>query len=289
MAIRQISKYIKDIQTKLFPALKNNYNLDMNENPTNISTTLATFNGQIDGDRIIFEFSSNHKDLADYPNEPVLFLYLYLNYKGTKAGIINLNNINEAVEIIYAALYELGYRTQEDINKEKERKRQEKEKKIQDEKERMQRRKEELLNQPEDDEENEVNNEENETQSSLLEMNNNFDRYLSILQQSNQINSQINATISYLSESNNYKIVNVYIYYITRTQCLVQTEGIKPKIDQQTTWDKAKNYLNKVTEKINGVIVLSAMDENGNDIELKPDEEDFESNNSNDIDSGINL
>ena len=81
----------------------------------------------------------------------------------------------------------------------------------------------------------------------------------------------------------------MYIYYITKVQCLVQTEGIKPKLDQQSTWDKVKSYLNKVTEKINGVIVLSAIDENGNDIILKSDETSFKDNNSDDIDSGINL
>lgn len=288
MAIRQISKYIKNIQTKLFPALKNNYNLDMNENPTNISTTLATFNGQLNDNRVILEFSSNHKDLADYPDEPVLFLYLYFNYKGTKAGIINLNNINEAVEIIYAALYELGYRTQEDINKEKEKKKKEQEKKLQDEKERLKKRKEELLKQTQEDEIDYDNEEpeEDESKSSILEMNNDFDKYLSILQENNQPNSQINATISYLSENNNYKIINVNLFYITKNQCLIQTEGVKPKIDQQTSWDKAKNYIIKVTEKINGVIAISALDENGDDIILKPEENE---NNSDDLDTGINI
>ena len=84
MAIRQISKYIKNIQIKLFPALKNNYNLDMNENPTNISTTLATFNGQLNDNRVILEFSSNHVDLTDYQNQNVIFLTIYYKSRGTK-------------------------------------------------------------------------------------------------------------------------------------------------------------------------------------------------------------
>lgn len=288
MAIRQINKYLEDLQTKLFPALQDSYNLIINESPTKVSNTLATFVGQIDGDRVILEFSSNHRDLSDYNNEPVLFLYLYYKSKGTKAGIINLNNIDEALDIIYASLYSLGYRSQEDIEEERRKIEKDKEKKIQDEKERLKKRKEELLSQPEEEKDDDIDNEEDESESSLVEMNSDFDRYLSILKENNQPNSQINATISYPSDDNNFKVVNVYIFYITKNQCLVQTEGIKPKIDQQSTWEKAKNYLINVTKKINGVIVLSAFDENGKEIILKSDDT-IESNNDSDLDLGIEI
>lgn len=288
MAIRQINKYLEDLQTKLFPALQDSYNLIINESPTKVSNTLATFVGQIDGDRVILEFSSNHRDLSDYNNEPVLFLYLYYKSKGTKAGIINLNNIDEALDIIYASLYSLGYRSQEDIEEERRKIEKDKEKKIQDEKERLKKRKEELLSQPEEEKDDDIDNEEDESESSLVEMNSDFDRYLSILKENNQPNSQINATISYPSDDNNFKVVNVYIFYITKNQCLVQTEGIKPKIDQQSTWEKAKNYLINVTKKINGAIVLSALDENGKEIILKSDD-NLESNNDSDLDLGIEI
>ena len=79
-------------------------------------------------------------------------------------------------------------------------------------------------------------------------------------------------------------MINIMMYYVSSKMCLVQTEGIKPKIDQTTSWDKAKDYTFKVAEKINGVVSVIAADENGKDIILNPEEDA-----SDDLDTGINL
>ena len=70
----------------------------------------------------------------------------------------------------------------------------------------------------------------------------------------------------------------------------MQTNQITPKIDQVTTWDKAKNYCLKVAEKFNGSMSIYAVDHNGKEIELTQDELNTVSGEDSDsIDTGISL
>lgn len=292
MAVRQINKYIKDIQTKLFPALKNSYNLNMSENPTNISTTLATFNGQLDDNRVIFEFSSNHRDLADYSsNEPVLYLNLYFNYKGTKAGIINLNEINESLEIIYAALYELGYRSQEQLNKEKEQKQKELEKQKQDELSKIKQKRQqidlELLNKDEIEDSEENDNYQQEVEDSLNEINSDFDLYKNQLIKLNELDSSITIVIALPPNVDiKNKFINIVCSYVNKDICFVSTDNINPPVNQEVSWDRAKNYILKVIEKLNATSSLYASDSEGKTIELSSEEDEEESDG---IESGIEI
>ena len=86
------------------------------------------------------------------------------------------------------------------------------------------------------------------------------------------------------------KFLGVDLYYIGGNQCLMQTNQITPKIDQVTTWDKAKNYCLKVAEKFNGSMSIYAVDHNGKEIELTQDELNTVSGEDSDsIDTGISL
>lgn len=284
MAVRKIQPFIKTIQQSLFPELSSRLNINMNTTPYSSSATLATFKGKIENKEITLEFSSNHRDL-DEKSKTDLFLYLYYGYKGTKVGIIDLSDLESCIELIFIALSDLGYKSQEDIELEKEQQRKKEEEKARKEKEELQKRKEDLLKQTQQDEEEPVEElPDTESEDSINESKQLFDKYLAELQKSNQPNSYINAGISYSTSENSYKMINIMMYYISNKMCLVQTEGIKPKIDQTTSWDKAKDYTFKVAEKINGVVSVVAADENGKDIILNPEEDA-----SDDLDTDITL
>lgn len=284
MAVRKIQPYIKTIQQSLFPELSSRLNINMITTPYSSSATLATFKGRLENKEITLEFSSNHRDL-DENSKTDLFLYLYYNYKGTKVGIINITDLEECVDLIFIALSDLGYKSQEDIELEKEQKRKAEEEKARKEKEELQKRKEDLLRQTQQDEEEpEEELPDTESEDSIEESQVIFDKYLTELRKSNQPNSYINAGISYSTSESSFKMINIMMFYVSSKLCLVQTEGIKPKIDQTTSWEKAKDYVFKVADKINGVVSVVAADEDGKDIILNPEED-----NSEDLDTGINL
>ena len=131
MAVRKLDKFIDDIENKLFPALKeSSMNLIMYNDPIYNSTTINTYAGDLDDDRIRLEISSNHVELKDYIDDNAVFATIYYKGKGSKVGVLNLDDINECVGLIYATLYDMGYRTQEDRDR-KELKLKEKNKKEQ--------------------------------------------------------------------------------------------------------------------------------------------------------------
>ena len=290
MAIIKIDKFTKLIVNNLFPALQESLGIKMYASPVTSSSTIVTYTGDLGNDRVKLEFSSNHVELASYQKENAVFLTIYYRARGTKAGILNLDNIDECVELIYAALYELGYRSEEDLEKERQEK-EEKEKleleKKRAEEDRLKQAKraeqiadeeKERLAKEQRDKEPSLTPEE-ETEQSIKEAESDFDKYLFKLKQINTQNSQIIASISFETNNNNYRVVSVDMFYITADLCLVQTTGINPKIDKTARWDKAKEYIMKVTRAVNGVISLGAVDENNEDIDISDLEDD--SNNVN--------
>ena len=280
MAVRTINKFIKPIQRNLFPELKQRLGLVMNNSPINDRATIATFSGELNDTRVLLEFSSNHKDLQQELDKPVLFVKVFYGSGGNEAGIINLNNISEAVDQIYSALYELGYRSEQDKadeeleKQEKERKAaEEKEKAKQKEKEDEEKRKADLYKDDLNNDSIEDYDDSEEIEKSITDTLSDFDRYLNVMKDENTVNGLINVTISTDNTKTSYKMLNIDLYYISANMCLVQTSGISPKIDKATTWEKAKDYIEKVARKVNGAMSISAVDENGSDIVLPSEEE----------------
>lgn len=295
MAVRKINKLTKTIVNGLFPALNESIGLSMYSDPITMTDTIATYAGDLKDKRVKLEFSSNHIELSDYNSNSVVFTTVYYGFRGTKVGVLNLTDINECVGLIYAGLYELGFRTDEDLEREKqekeEKERQEKEaKKAEEEKKLAEKRarqqaeeEKERLAREQREQEPEVTPEE-EMQQSIEEGKSDFDKYLSKLKQTNSQKSQIMANISFSTDVNSFRVINIDMFYRDQDFCLVQTTGINPKVDKEVTWDKAKAYIFKVTEAVKGVISIGATGADGEEIDISDMSDD-----SDNIDVGFNL
>ena len=290
MAVRTINKFIKPLQNSLFPALRNQLGMELGNTPIDNRATIATFAGTLSDNRVLLEFSSNHVELQQDLDRPVLFVKTFYGSGGNEAGVIDLNNIDEAVDQIYAALYELGYRSEQDLadeeaeRQENERKAaEEKELQKQKEKEDKEKRRAELYAEEPNEEQADEEVEQEDYQESINESLELFDRYLNVLKDENAINSQIMISISISKGDNDFSILGINMFYISSAMCLVQTNKINPKIDKATSWEKAKDYCKKVAEKVEGTMSIEAVYENGADVNL-PSEEP-----NNDTDVGIDI
>ena len=273
----RIENYFNDINN-LFSVIRSNYDINFSSNPVSKGLTIATFGGSYKdyNYNIMLEISCNHKELE---SKDQLFVYTYFGSRGNSAGIININDLQEAAELIYAALRELGFKTDEDREREKEekeiknRERLEKEKKDRAE---AKKKIDDYLSKNDEKEEpvedNSINDE--ETDETIKVADEEFDLYKEKLDELGEKDNCITASISYGEDFSKMSVISVDVFYVDSNTCRVKTEGISPKIDKETTWDKAKNMMLKVTKKLNGVISLYAITPDGHTIKLKPDEEE---------------
>lgn len=273
----RIENYFNDINN-LFNVIRSNYDINISSNPVSKGLTIATFGGSYKdyNYNIMLEISCNHKELE---SKDQLFVYTYFGSRGNSAGIININDLQEAAELIYAALRELGFKTDEDREREKEEKeiknkeRLEKEKKDRAE---AKKRIDDYLSKNDEKEEpvedNSINDE--ETDETIKVADEEFDLYKEKLDELGEKDNCITASISYGEDFSKMSVISVDVFYVDSNTCRVKTEGISPKIDKETTWDKAKNMMLKVTKKLNGVISLYAITPDGHTIKLKPDDEE---------------
>ena len=288
MAVRKLDKFLNTITNRLFPALRESIGLNIYDDPVYSSTTINTYAGDLGDTRVKLEISSNHIELSDYVDQNTVFATIYYKARGAKIGVLNLDDISECVGLIYATLYELGFRTQDDIDKEKrdkeEKERQEQEKKKaeaerkREERKARQQAEEEKLKQNEP-KEDEISPEE-ETKQSLEEAMSDFDIYLDKLKNINSKKSIIITNISFGASGNSFKIININMNYIDEENCLVETNGINPQVKKEVSWAKAKNYISKVTKAVNGVIAIDALGPEGEEINISDSQEDTD---------GINL
>ena len=288
MAVRKLDKFIDDITKKLFPALKQQLNLTMYDNPVYTSTTVNTYTGDLEDDTIRMEISSNHVELEHYVDNNAVFATIYYKGKGSKVGVLNLDDINECVDLIYATLYELGYRTPEDLEREKkEKEKKEKEEKEKEaaeiEKKRHARKVRQLadLGAQEDIGDEEDNSEQikEESEESIKESSENFDLFLNDIKFKDDKGSIINALISFETSDSKFKVLNIDMTYVNKDDCIVKTEGIKPVVNTKVSWDRAKSYMINVAEKVIGSLAVSAVDSQGISLnldELKNDADNFD-------------
>lgn len=274
--VKLIKNYVKTIQQQLLPALTNKYGIDFVDNPVSIKSTEAKFSGSYDGNRIILIFYSNHVEVSNDKN--LLFVNSYYGFKGNEAGVIDVYNIEEAADIIYSSLYELGLRSEED--KEEEREQETKQQEIPQQRQKQIRQEEPQQEEPQREEPQQ----EEDSDYSEEEVKGEYDNYLNQLKSMNEINGTISASIAYQKSDNNLGFVHIDLFYISATMCLIQTTGIKPKVDKTVSWEVAKNYIFKVANSINGTVSLFAADENGKEIILSTDDEESE-----DLDLNIDI
>lgn len=296
-AKRNIDDYIPLLLKNVFPQLQQ-FGINMYNKPFMQDKVTVSYNGDTyDGERLRLYFNCIHSEL-DEENKSEVFVDAEYNSNYFPIGKIDINQGQDSAEIIYASLYEEGYRTEQDKEQDKEqaeKEQAEKEKKdkaaLEKKKKERQEWKQAQMVQPSEDSEMEENPE--EVKESQEEFSRLFDIYLDRLKKINQLNGSIIISIMITDDSSNNlkgKFLGVDLYYIGETQCLMQTNQITPKIDQVTTWDKAKNYCLKVAEKFNGSMSIYGVDHNGKEIELTQDELNTVSGEDSDsIDTGITL
>lgn len=297
-AKRDIKSYIPSLLKNVFPQLKQ-FGINMYDRPFMQDKVTVSYNGETyDGTKLRLYFNCIHEEL-DPEIESNVFVDCEYKSNYFPIGPININQGQESAEVIYAALYEEGYRTEQDKeeeNKQVEKEKAEEERKQAEELEKKKRDrqawKQSLMIEPEESDEEQVDNQEGikESQEEFSKL---FDIYLQKLSNLGQPNSNINISIMVPSLDGKYmqgKFLGIDLFYISGAQCLMQTSQITPKIDQVTTWDKAKNYCLKVAEKFNGSMSIYALDSDGKTIELTQDELNTVSGeDSNSLDTGISL
>lgn len=277
---QRIDKYLTTIQNKLFPELYNRFSISMITFPISKSATKVSYSGEAAGNRVVLDFSSNRVELKEYEKNYV-FVTAYYKSGGEDAGIIDLSDISGSAEQIYGTLYELGFRTEEDLNNEKAdaeaKKAQDAEKAKADAEKRKAdlRSKIQYQEEPTDNKEPDTDEEPQDIEASISQFSSDFDGYLKSMINLAEMGSKM-FIIMYVyadkNNSNSFKTINVEITYISPTMCLVETSGISPKVDKTTTWDKAKSYIIAVARKIQSDISLSAATAEGKDIDITEEE-----------------
>ena len=180
----------------------------------------------------------------------------------------------------------MGFRTKQDKSDEQqaaqEKKVAEERAKQEDRRKRQEARAQEELEKSQEPEEKIDANQ--ESLESIEDFNSNFDKYLNELVKIGEMSSRIECSIAMNTDrDNSYNLLNIDMTYISPTMCLIETTGIKPKVDKTVTWELAKDYCIKVAKKVNGVMNVVAYDNNNNDIELENIDD------SNDLDLGIDI
>lgn len=298
---REIKNYTSNIQDDIFPMLEK-YGITMSKKPfTMDKVTVGYMGDSYKDDYIKLYFNCIHQELETSEDMNSTSVFASIAYNGTyfKAGVIDVKKPAEAAEILYGALYEEGYRTDEESRKQQEEDKQKQQEEYKQKQEELARKKEEIRQYAKDNEEQEnteeMSDDEIEYLSQVQESSKDFDRlfdiYLRKLNETNDINGKIVASIMIMNEDGSGQFLGVDMFYVTGNNCLVQTNKINPKIDQVSTWAKAKEYCLKVAKKLNGVMSIYAFDSKDKEIELTPEEISGESDGtvSDGIDTGISL
>lgn len=259
----KIRDYIPILKQNIIPAMSNTYDIYFKLEPIMLRPTSVSYMGfDKSNNRIILEFNSeyqsNEKSLLQ-SNQ--LFSTVFFGFSGTKAGVLDITNTEESIEILYSALYELGFRTSQDIQdekdkaeKEKEEKRLAKEKEIQKAREKEKARHELMSNKPDTGEEEE------EPEEGVITYTEALDNTLEAFNKRHEINSNLHYTFL-VPESKKQDVFDVDIYYVSRNKCYIKSEYLN--LDKTYDSDDLKEFLLDLYEKYTPRVVAfySASDE----------------------------
>ena len=272
-----IVNYMKDIEQKLIPSINNKLDISINNYPSITKETYAIYRDDLND--IELEVSSNNVDLR---NKGDLFINVSYDKMREEAGIINLNDISDAVEIVNIALHELGFKSKEEIDKEKEAEQKAKEaemekKRQEDEarKLRNQQIKQDIADGKYDEPKEDANEEEPESDNYDEQRNDYINELNSALRFVSDLRGEGQTiTLDWLipipSEGNSVKMGNIsaVLTHVAGNNFLLETKRINPKIEKIVNSEDAKNYLNKVSDKIRTVPVIMLADEKGKEMRI---------------------
>lgn len=259
----KIRDYVSIIRDNILPLMKENYNINFKSEPILLRPTAVTYMGfDTDDNRIMLEFNSDYKEgNKSLIQDNELFATVFFRFTGAKAGVIDITNPFEASEILYSTLYELGFRTSQDIQddkdkaeREKEEQRLAKEKEIQQAREKEKKRHELMSNKPDIEEPQEEPQEGNTTYTQAI------DTTLEEFNNRHELNSNLHCTFL-VPETKKQDVFDVDIYYVSKNKCYIKSEYLN--LDKTYDSDDLKEFLLDLYEKYTPRIVAfySASDE----------------------------
>ncbi|MBQ2639172.1 MAG: hypothetical protein IJF92_00180 [Bacilli bacterium] len=280
-----IANYMKDIEQRYIPALNNQLGTNINNYPKMTRETYAVYEDSDNG--IDLEISSNNRNIQ---NRGELYVAVSYDHMKEDVGIVNLNDVEDAVNVTQYSLQELGFKTPEDIEKE----RQEAElKKQQDEEAKKKaaedaaKRKEELRKQaelqkqtqdeePEEEEPEEDNYDEDRTD--YVEDLDNKLKYVSKIGEGAKVELEWLALPDSDKTTREFVHIEMHFTCVSGENFLVETQKIKPKIETICNTQECINYANKVSDKLRITPQIVMKDDKGKEIKLPQNlaDEDFE-------------
>lgn len=278
-----IVNYMKDIEQKFIPALNNKLGTSINNYPTVERETYALYKDPESG--VELEISSNNKDLH---NRGDLFVNVSYNNMREEAGIVNLNDINDAVEITNIALHELGFETADEIKEKKaaeeQKKQAELEKRRQEDLARQERNrqiKQDIADGKYDEEDPEAS-EEIEEPDTYDEDKPGYERELTgainyVAEMSGEgQNINVEWLIPITTDDNNTRMghIDVDITHLAGNNFYMENKRINPKVQKAVNGEQAKEYVNKVSDKIRTIPMITVTDEKGKEINVPQDYQD---------------
>lgn len=281
-----IARYMKDIEQRYIPAVNQALNLNINNYPRIARETYATYVDDESGAAL--EISSNHRDL-DNKND----LFVAVSYDGMKedAGIINLDDMKDAVEMTSIAFQELGLKTPEQIKQDEEQKEKDR---LAAEEQRKQKaadlakRKEELRREAErgdtevDEEEPIEEPEEDTYEEDKPQYQSELNRSLKFLSETPE-GTSLELDWLYIPNSDNKEKIPVMhvlmnMTHVSGENFLIETKRVNPKVQTIANIQKSIEYANKVSDKIRTTPQMNMKDEKGRPLQLPEDmsDEDIE-------------
>ena len=291
-----IVNFMKDIEQRYIPALNQQLDTNINNYPSLTRETYAVY--QDDEQGVSIEVSSNHRDIENRGE-----LFVAVSYDGMKedAGIIDLDNLQDAVNITQYSLQELGFKTPEDKKNDEAdaeaKAMQDKIKKDLEDKKKAERRDEilrqaqernqEVENQPDIETEPEEDNYEEEKDDYVSELN----KKLTFLSKEDE---GAVAELEWLTlpdniQGNSAEFIHIEMNFthVSGENFLIETKRINPKIQTICNIQDCIGYANKVSDKLRVTPTIIMKDERGRDLELPKNMKEPEDDSDDDFSINI--
>ena len=274
-----IANYLKPIEQYYIPSLNNLFDVMIDTSPVLTRETYVVYEDSDIGLKV--EISSNHRDITE---EGDLFVSVSYDNMKNDVGIINFKNkasLEDAVDMTLNALHEIGFKTGEEkeAEKQKEYEKQQEEKNKKDEEERKRKERWSKDN-TENEYADEPYNTEEDTVEDSREYEENKPEFINELDKSLQFVSDLKGegqtiTVEWVTlvsskSSTTQQFGHIYaiLTHITGNNYLLENKRINPKVEKVVNSEKAKEYIEKVSDKVEQVGTIMIKDENGKDLKV---------------------
>lgn len=275
-----IANYLKPIEQYYIPSLNNLFDVMIDTSPILTRETYVVYeDSDID---LKIEISSNHRDITE---DGDLFVSVSYNNMKNDVGIINFKNkasLEDAVDMTLNALHEIRFKTGEEQEREKEKA--DLEKRYAEEQRKAEERKRkarwskdnienEYADEPDDTEED-TTEDSGEYKENKPEFINELDKSLQFVSdlkgEGQTITVEWVTIIPSKSDSSTRQFGHIYVTltHIAGNNYLLENKRINPKVEKIVNSEKAKEYIEKVSDKVEQIGTIMIKDENGKDMKV---------------------